>query len=122
MSKSRKYVILNKTFPILTSILFVFIYYSYVVELCLFAMTSTTEKVAYLLFYHVFFVSNVVCYFLTTSTCPGRVPEDLHLNATEFRAIELLDSNNIEIDKILRKACLTRGIYTYTRLSNNGIR
>lgn len=88
----------------------------------MFAMTSTTQKVVYLVFYHVIFIANVVCYYLTTLTCPGRVPDNFYLNVIEFRAIELLDSNNIEIDNILRKACLTRGIYTYTRLSNNCIR
>ncbi|XP_031630751.1 palmitoyltransferase ZDHHC15-like isoform X2 [Contarinia nasturtii] len=62
-------------------------YYAYVIQLCFISVQSMTERVLFLLFYHVVFIMFVWSYWQTVFTTIGRVPAKFRIPAAEMERI-----------------------------------
>ncbi|KAI8508393.1 PREDICTED: palmitoyltransferase ZDHHC15-like isoform X1 [Branchiostoma belcheri] len=63
-------------------------YYAYVVEMCVFAITSLPQKVIYLVLYHIFFLIFVWSYYQTIFAPVGRPSQEFYLSKADVDRLE----------------------------------
>ncbi|GJQ83197.1 hypothetical protein Trydic_g18223 [Trypoxylus dichotomus] len=111
----------DKCIPAIVIMLFLFTYYGYVVELCLFKISVVLKRILYLVVYHLCIIPIMIHYFTTMCIRSDPVPDSYRFGAIEVNALSRMDPNDKEIDMVLQRFCYFRGIRTYTR-KNNRIR
>ncbi|XP_066477864.1 palmitoyltransferase ZDHHC20 [Tiliqua scincoides] len=88
-------------------------YYAYVVELCVFTITSTGEKVVYLVVFHLSFVNFVWSYWKTIFTAPASPSSEFCLSKSDKELYEKEERPESQ-QEILRRAAKDLPIYTTT--------
>ncbi|XP_053161535.1 palmitoyltransferase ZDHHC20 isoform X2 [Hemicordylus capensis] len=88
-------------------------YYAYVVELCVFTITSTGEKVVYLVVFHLSFVMFVWSYWKTIFTSPASPSNEFCLSKSDKEQYEKEERPESQ-QELLRRAAKDLPIYTTT--------
>ncbi|XP_049678791.1 palmitoyltransferase ZDHHC20 isoform X9 [Accipiter gentilis] len=88
-------------------------YYAYVVELCVFTISSTAEKVVYLVVFHLSFVMFVWSYWKTIFTSPASPSNEFCLSKADKEQYEKEERPESQ-QEILRRAAKDLPIYTTT--------
>ncbi|XP_075707746.1 palmitoyltransferase ZDHHC20 isoform X2 [Rhinoderma darwinii] len=88
-------------------------YYAYVLELCIFTINSVTEKVAYLVFFHLFFTMFVWSYWKTIFSCPTNPSKEFCLSKSDKELYEKEERQEYQ-QEILKRAAKDLPIYTAT--------
>ncbi|XP_062370644.1 palmitoyltransferase ZDHHC20 isoform X1 [Cinclus cinclus] len=88
-------------------------YYAYVVELCVFTISSTAEKVVYLVVFHLSFVMFVWSYGKTIFTSPATPSNEFCLSKADKEQYEKEERPESQ-QEILRRAAKDLPIYTTT--------
>lgn len=70
-------------------------YYAYVFELCLYTISSETQRTAYLVFYHFLFLIFYWTYLKTIFTNIGKVPNEFKLPESEYDRLMHADSEEM---------------------------
>lgn len=87
-NKNRCCVKTAKWFPVFFIMaIIVWSYYSYVIELCIHTIESTTKIILLLIFYHIFFMFFMWAYIQTIFTDIARVPEKFKLPQGEYERL-----------------------------------
>ncbi|KAG8584795.1 hypothetical protein GDO81_004768 [Engystomops pustulosus] len=94
-------------------------YYAYVLELCIYTIRSDTEKVIYLVFFHIFFILFVWSYWKTIFSCPANPSKEFCLSKSDKELYEKEERQEYQ-QEILRRAAKDLPIYTTT--ATNAIR
>uniref|UniRef100_A0A8C6VLG2 Zinc finger DHHC-type palmitoyltransferase 20 n=1 Tax=Naja naja TaxID=35670 RepID=A0A8C6VLG2_NAJNA len=88
-------------------------YYAYVVELCVFTITSIGEKVIYLVIFHLSFVMFAWSYWKTIFTFPASPSNEFCLSKTDKEQYEKEERPESQ-QEILRRAAKELPVYTTT--------
>ncbi|KAJ7395124.1 putative palmitoyltransferase ZDHHC20 [Pitangus sulphuratus] len=88
-------------------------YYAYVVELCVFTISSTAEKVVYLVVFHLSFVMFIWSYGKTIFTSPATPSNEFCLSKADKEQYEREERPESQ-QEILRRAAKDLPIYTTT--------
>ncbi|XP_013916005.1 PREDICTED: probable palmitoyltransferase ZDHHC20 isoform X1 [Thamnophis sirtalis] len=88
-------------------------YYAYVVELCVFTITSIGEKVVYLVIFHLSFVMFAWSYWQTIFTSPASPSNEFGLSKTDKEQYEKEERPESQ-QEILRRAAKDLPVYTTT--------
>ncbi|XP_057179149.1 palmitoyltransferase ZDHHC20-B isoform X2 [Triplophysa rosa] len=88
-------------------------YYAYVVQLCLITITSTGEKIIYLVVFHLSFIMFVWSYWKTIFTRPANPSKEFCLPKTEKEQYEKEQRPETQ-QEILRRVASTLPLYTRT--------
>ncbi|XP_075054946.1 palmitoyltransferase ZDHHC20 [Mixophyes fleayi] len=88
-------------------------YYAYVLELCIFTIKSDTEKVIYLVFFHLFFIMFVWSYWKTIFSCPAKPSKEFCLSKSDKELYEKEERQEYQ-QEILHRAAKDLPIYTTT--------
>ncbi|XP_053312049.1 palmitoyltransferase ZDHHC20-A-like [Spea bombifrons] len=94
-------------------------YYAFVVELCIYTIKSTIEKVVYLVIYHMIFMMFFWSYWRTIVTLPAIPSKQFCLSKSDMKRYKKEDRKEIR-QEILKRAAKDLPIVTRTR--TNGIR
>uniref|UniRef100_A0A1I8PRL7 Palmitoyltransferase n=1 Tax=Stomoxys calcitrans TaxID=35570 RepID=A0A1I8PRL7_STOCA len=94
-------------------------YYAYVVELCVLAIESTFEKIAFLIFYHVICVLFFWSYWNTVFTPVGTVPSNWRIPESEIERLFRAESQ--EQQKRILEYC-ARDLPVTNRTLNGSVR
>ncbi|XP_051464332.1 palmitoyltransferase ZDHHC20 isoform X7 [Apus apus] len=88
-------------------------YYAYVVELCVFTISSTAEKVVYLVVFHLSFFMFIWSYWKTIFTSPASPSKEFCLSKADKEQYEKEERPESQ-QEILRRAAKDLPIYTTT--------
>ncbi|XP_075448382.1 palmitoyltransferase ZDHHC20 isoform X4 [Ascaphus truei] len=88
-------------------------YYAYVLELCITTIRSTTEKVIYLVVFHLFFVMFVWSYWKTIFSHPAKPSKEFSLSKSDKEQYERQERQEPQ-QEILKRAAKDLPIYTTT--------
>ncbi|KAM9839225.1 LOW QUALITY PROTEIN: palmitoyltransferase ZDHHC20-B-like [Aulostomus maculatus] len=88
-------------------------YYAYVVELCIFTITSIGEQIVYLTFFHLFFIMFVWSYWKTIFTKPANPSKEFCLPKAEKERYEKEERPESQ-QEILWRAATSLPLYTRT--------
>ncbi|XP_041437855.1 palmitoyltransferase ZDHHC20-like [Xenopus laevis] len=99
--------------------LLVGIYYTYVLEFCIFTVTSLAEKVIYMVFYHIFFIMLAWSYGMTILNRPATPSKEFDLSDIEQGQFVRQEKQDFHQD-ILQ--CIAKELPIYTVTKNGNIR
>ncbi|KAG9467348.1 hypothetical protein GDO78_015120 [Eleutherodactylus coqui] len=88
-------------------------YYAYMLELCVFTIQSDTEKVIYLVFFHIFFIMFVWSYWKTIFSFPANPSKEFALSKSDKESYEKEERQEYQ-QEILKRAAKDLPIYTTT--------
>ncbi|KAI1898934.1 hypothetical protein AGOR_G00077500 [Albula goreensis] len=94
-------------------------YYAYVFELCLFTLTNTLEKVAYLLVFHVCFVMFCWTYWKSIFTPPTPPCKKFQLSYTDKERYELEERPEVQKQILMD---IAKRLPVFTRAASGAIR
>ncbi|XP_018326991.1 palmitoyltransferase ZDHHC15B isoform X2 [Agrilus planipennis] len=94
-------------------------YYAYVVQLCIFTISSTAERTIYLILYHITFIMFVWAYWQTVFTDISRVPEKFKLPEGELD--RLMHANSEEMQRNILET-FAQDLPLTNRASNGSVR
>ncbi|KAM8975262.1 palmitoyltransferase ZDHHC20 [Pelodytes ibericus] len=86
-------------------------YYAYVLELCIFTISQVTEKVLYLVIFHLFFIMFVWSYWKTIFTRPANPSKEFSLSKSDEEQYEQAERQDVQ-QEILKRAAKDLPIYT----------
>lgn len=93
-------------------------YYAYVVALCIYIIVNSLKQIAYLIVYHILFLTMMYSYAVTMFANSDGVPLRYRLDAANIEMIRSMEDAN----EALERFCRSKRIVVYTTNSDGTIR